>query len=82
MTHRGPFQPLLFCDSVNRARPTSGKKKGFCDSACRQETLVVSLDRSPVEQTENLLLAGKLFSDHHRASALHCLSCRKASSSL
>lgn len=45
----------------NRARPTSGKEKGFCDHARRQETLLVSLNRSMVEQRENLSLIGKLF---------------------
>ena len=34
----------------NRARHISGKEKGFRDCACRQETLLVSLDRSMVKQ--------------------------------
>jgi len=29
MTHRGPFQPLLFCDSVGKRK----EKKDFCPAA-------------------------------------------------
>ena len=29
MTHRGPFQPLLFCDSVTRVGPSILEDRGW-----------------------------------------------------
>lgn len=77
MVRRVQYQPS---GSIGQEK---GKEKGFCDCASSQETLLVSLDRPMVKQKENLLLMGKrVFFDHYHATALQCLSCSKASSSL
>ena len=55
MTHRGPFQPLLFCDSVNLTRRALNLSQDFSSSPLategtygHQKGLKLALNSTPV----------------------------------
>jgi len=80
MTHRGPFQPLLFCDSVTPAQPGAGGEP-------QQEPLNWGLlvgqgcpmGRGPKRQRRALLPTGRAFGtagrwDSHKGGSWRCTS--------